>query len=185
MVYYEAGPIESLPTTTMKKDMHLGYDGGCVSQINFPSSTSTFAGSGKSNNFIAYFEGQLKFPSAGMWTMFLKSQDGSKLYIDDQEVVNNDGVHKTMKQKRGTVEIAESSLIKTFRVEYFKGNKGPNGLILKWKGPGKRKSVVKTTDFIPDFGILLYPANYRIVIKNVSKVHSIKAKRISNFDKGF
>ncbi len=173
MVYYEAGPIESLPTTTMKKDMHLGYDGGCVSQINFPPSTSTFAGSGKSNNFIAYFEGQLKFPSAGMWTMFLKSQDGSKLYIDDQEVVNNDGVHKTMKQKRGTVEIAESSLIKTFRVEYFKGNKGPNGLILKWKGPGKRKSVVQPTDFYtPSEFIILGLPTTRIEIKNVSVVCS-------------
>ncbi len=154
--------------------MELAYDGGCVSRINFPQSTSAFAGSGKTNNFVAYFEGQLQFPSAGKWTLYTASQDGSKLYIDGKQIVDNDGVHENMKEKSGTVEVTDNLLIKAFRLEYFKGDKrANNGLILKWKGPGKKKSIVQPTDFYTpsEFSIIGLPA-YRFEIKNVSVVCS-------------
>ncbi len=154
----------------MQQYMHLAYSGECISQINFSKSTSTFAGSGKTNNVIAIFAGQLRFPSAGSWTLYTASQDGSKLYIDDEVVINNDGVQKGMKEKSGTIDVTEVELIKEFRLEYFKGDLGANGLILKWKGPGKSKSVVQTTNFYTptDVSIIGLPA-YAISIPNVSR----------------
>lgn len=169
MVYYEAGPRKELPSPRMQQFMHLAYSGECVSQINFSQSTSYFAGSGKANNLIAVFAGKFQFPSAGRWTLYTSSQDGSKLYIDDEVVIHNDYVHKKMKEKSGIIDVAETDLVKDFRLEYFKGDSGANGLILKWKGPGKSKSVVQTTDFfIPtEAGLVGLPA-YSIITPNVS-----------------
>jgi hypothetical protein len=159
--------LKELPSPSMQQYMHLAYSGECISQINFTQSTSSFAGSGKTNNVIAIFAGKLQFPSAGSWTLYTASQDGSVLYIDG-EVIDNDGVHKSMKEKSGTIDVTEE-LIKEFRLEYFKGDKGSNGLTLKWKGPGKTKSVVQTTDFYTptDMGLIGLPT-YLISIPNVS-----------------
>ncbi len=170
-MYYEIGPITSLPSKAMKRRMQLAYDGECISQINFPRSTSNFAGSGKMNNFVAYFEGQLQFPTEGVWTMYTASQDGSKLYIEEELVVNNNGMHKKMVEKDGSVTVSKDSLIKRFRLEYFKGETGANGLILKWEGPGKNKQAVNPTDFyMPDsFSLLGLPA-YAFVTPYVSFV---------------
>jgi hypothetical protein len=135
----------------MKRIMHLAYDGECVPQIRFPKSTGNFAGSGKTNNFVAYFQGQLQFSAFGVWTLYTISQDGSKLYIEDELVVNNNGLHKVMVEKYGTINVTDS-LIKSFRLEYFKGEEGDNGLIMKWEGPGVDKTVIKSKDFYtPDF----------------------------------
>jgi hypothetical protein len=150
VMYYETGSLITLPSKRMKGLMHLGYGGECVPQIKFPKSTGNFAGSGKTNNFVAYFEGQLQFPAFGAWILFTISQDGSKLYIEDELVVNNNGLHNVMVEKNGTIDVAES-LIKNFRLEYFKGEEGGNGLIMKWEGPGMDKTVVKSKDFyVPD-----------------------------------
>jgi len=143
--YYEVGPIETLPVNF--NDVFLPYKEEWVSEINFPSTDGEFAGSGRSHNVVAVFEGLLKFPSAGTWTLFVSSIDGSKLYVDNGLVVNNNGLHKVMVAKKGTVEVDSSSLVKSFRLEYFKGAEGNNGLRLRWKGPGYAKSDVRAWNF--------------------------------------
>jgi hypothetical protein len=91
------------------------------------------------------------------------------LYIDGEEVIDNDGVHKSMREKSGTIDVVETELIKEFRLEYFKGDKGSSGLTLMWKGPGKSKSVVQTTDYYTptETSLVGLPA-YFISIPNVS-----------------
>jgi hypothetical protein len=146
VVYYEADSLTSLPSESMKNNMHLAYDGECVPQINFPKSTGNFAGSGNEKNFVAYFEGQLQFSAFGAWTLYTTSQDGSILYIEDELVVDNNGLHRDMGEKYGTFDVTDS-LIKSFRLEYFKGKKGGNGLIMKWEGPDVDKTILKSNDF--------------------------------------
>lgn len=167
--YFETDSLDSLPSKSMQENMHLSYKHECVSQIKFLKSDGIFAGSDKSNNFVAYFDGQLKFPAAGTWTMYLKSQDGSKLFIEDVEVVNNDGLHSELVEKSGSIIINKGSLIKRFRLEYFKGWEGENGLILKWEGPGYSKISPGAADFyVNPNTIILGSPEFNIVIPNVS-----------------
>lgn len=70
------------------------------------------------NDYMAMrFEGFITTPSDGSYTFALYSDEGSKMRIDDQLVVNNDGVH-TAKNKAGspiTLTQGEHSI----KVEYF------------------------------------------------------------------
>ncbi|MBW3541851.1 MAG: c-type cytochrome [Planctomycetes bacterium] len=47
----------------------------------------------RSNNFGLLFEGWFHVEHAGEYSFDLRSDDGSKLFIDDKLVVNNDGIH--------------------------------------------------------------------------------------------
>ena len=142
--YYEVGPQVALPVNF--KELFLPYKEESVSEINYQYTDGNFAGSGKSQNVLAVFTGMLKFPSAGTWTMYTASDDGSKLYIDDQLVVNNNGVHNAMVEKSGTIVVDKSALGKSIRLEYF-NNDGKNGLRLLWKGPNQPKTAVRGWNF--------------------------------------
>ncbi len=52
----------------------------------------------KRDNYYAFrFTGYINIPEYGYYTFFTASDDGSRLYIDNQLVVNNDGLHPLLK----------------------------------------------------------------------------------------
>jgi len=109
-----------------------------VPLINYPSTNGNFAGSGLADNVGAVFEGYLDIPTAGVWTLFTESDDGSRLLIGDQVVVDNDGLHG-MLEKSGTIALAAGT--HAVRVEFFERGGGA-GLIVRAAGPGFAKQVV-------------------------------------------
>ena len=111
-------------------------------QINLPSTNGAFAGSGLSDNVGAVFEARVTFPSAGVWTLFTESDDGSRLLVDGVEIVNNDGLHG-MQERSGTIEIDQPGF-RDIRVEFFERGGGA-GVIVRWEGPGTVKSVVPSS----------------------------------------
>ena len=44
-------------------------------------------------HFAIRFRGELAVDTPGTYTFWLLSDDGSKLYINDDLVINNDGIH--------------------------------------------------------------------------------------------
>ena len=72
-----------------------------VFDVNYPSSFPL----GYSENFCARYTGQVYAPSAGGVGFSLTSDDGSKLWVNGDLVVNNDGLHE-MVTKTGTVSAA-------------------------------------------------------------------------------
>lgn len=52
----------------------------------------------REEKFAFAFEGYIKIDADGICDFFTESDDGSKLFIDDTEVVNNDGNHGTIEQ---------------------------------------------------------------------------------------
>ncbi|MEE2747366.1 MAG: LamG-like jellyroll fold domain-containing protein, partial [Candidatus Thermoplasmatota archaeon] len=84
--------------------------------------------------------GIIHIPSDGNWTFYLSSDDGGKLWIDDVEIVDNQG-HHGMRERSGVVwlEAGEHEL----RTEFFEHG-GHAGLQLKWEGPGVSKQTVPT-----------------------------------------
>ncbi|MBS3735152.1 MAG: chitobiase/beta-hexosaminidase C-terminal domain-containing protein [Phycisphaerae bacterium] len=92
----------------------------------------------RGSNFGLVFNGYLAVPTAGEYTFYTTSDDGSALYIDGKKVVDNDGAHG-MQARSGTVTVSEGPHL--IRVEFFQGI-GGKGLEVHWKGPGGEKQPI-------------------------------------------
>ncbi len=86
----------------------------------------------KTDRFALRFTGMIQIPTNGKYTFFTTSDDGSRLYIDDKQVVDNDGAHG-MSERQGSVELSAGS--HSLIVTYFNGG-GGEGLEVHWAGPG-------------------------------------------------
>lgn len=75
----------------------------------------------RDDNFGVLLEGYVEVPETGLYTFFTISDDGSKLYINDELIVDNDGSHSATRRTGQT-------LLRTgkhkLRVEYFQGRMG-------------------------------------------------------------
>ncbi|HZW06715.1 MAG TPA: PA14 domain-containing protein, partial [Phycisphaerales bacterium] len=107
--------------------------------INFASTAGEFASSGRSDTFGDVATATLNVPTAGSWTFFTQSDEGSLLYIDGNLVVNNDFVHTS--QERSGVVASLSAGAHALRVEHFELT-GPAELIVRWQGPATAKQVI-------------------------------------------
>ncbi len=111
--------------------------------IDWPSTQNAWTGldSRFRDYWSARHTGIIHIPSSGDWTFYVTSDDGSKLWIDGVEIVDNQG-HHSMQERSGTVwlEAGEHHL----RTEFFEHG-GYAGLQLKWEGPGISKQTVPTT----------------------------------------
>jgi azurin len=94
---------------------------------------------GESKNYGAVFTGSIEVAEAGKHTFFLNSDDGTRAFIDDREVVAYDGVHGAAKEQRGEVSLAAGA--HQLRLEFFQGG-GGQVLDFAYAGPdGKRLSL--------------------------------------------
>lgn len=100
--------------------------------ISYPSTTGAFINSGLFDNVGAVFEGYVWALIDGEYTFFTESDDGSKLFIGDELVVDNDGLHGMV--KRGGVIPLRSGWHKV-RIEFFEAGGGA-GLYATMSGPG-------------------------------------------------
>jgi hypothetical protein len=96
--------------------------------------------------FAIDYTGRFWITDPGMYSFSLLSDDGAKLYIDDQIFIDNDGTHPPV-EKTGTVQLAAG--IHRIRVSYFQGPKFLVALVLKIAGPGQELRVFSTDEFKP------------------------------------
>ncbi|MFI7385530.1 family 16 glycoside hydrolase [Streptomyces sp. NPDC049813] len=113
------------------------------------STTEDFGGF--ADNFSAQASGYLVIPSDGTYSFRLTSDDGSRLTIDDREVIDHDGLHGA-EPKDGAVQLTAGS--HPFRVDYFEATGGQQ-LTLAWKPPGAADfGVVPTGALSTDAGVV-------------------------------
>lgn len=132
--YYELSAPSALPDF----DTLTPYATVEVPEINFPSSVNEFATSGRSDNVGAVFRGLVTVPQDGLYWLSTESDDGSRLFVGDVMVVNNDGLHG-MVERAGAVGLKAGS--HAVRVEFFEGGGGA-GLVTRIEGPGMSKQVI-------------------------------------------
>jgi hypothetical protein len=82
----------------------------------------------------------------GVYRFALVSDDGSRMYIDDREIIDNDGIHAALR-RAGDVDL--SSGIHQIRVSYFQGPRDEVALILQVAVPGERFRTFSTDEFKP------------------------------------
>ncbi|MBC7773455.1 MAG: S8 family serine peptidase [Pyrinomonadaceae bacterium] len=132
--YYAIPNLSELPNF----GSYTAYASEFVNSVNFPSTDGNFAGSGRADDIAAVFEGYINIPSPGTYTLYTSSDDGSKLYIGSQTVVNNDGLHG-MQEASGTIDLQAGR--HACRVEFFERGGGA-GVIASIAGPGLAKQVI-------------------------------------------
>ncbi|MCD4682929.1 MAG: alpha-L-fucosidase [Bacteroidales bacterium] len=77
------------------------------------------------------FEGLIQIPEDGVYDFYTDSDDGSRLFIDDSLVVDNDGLHG-MHMEEGTIALASG--MHKIRVTYFEKG-GGDDLKVYYDGP--------------------------------------------------
>ena len=113
---------------------------GFVECVAFVATTGAWDGAPASltNRFAAAFEGALLVRRAGRYTLTLRSDDGSRLYIDGSPVVDNGGNH-SMRSASATLPLSEG--LHSVRIEYHE-NEGDAGLEFQWARDGGAPSIV-------------------------------------------
>jgi hypothetical protein len=126
--YYELNDPVVLPDFSQLTP----YDSGALGFLFWPSVTGDFALSGRSDNVGAVLTGFIDVPEDAVYEMFLASDDGSKLWVGDELIVDNDGLH-AMQERSGIVGLREG--LHPVRVEFFERTGGA-GLIVSIEGGG-------------------------------------------------
>ncbi|MFT2008230.1 alkaline phosphatase family protein [Pontibacter sp. 13R65] len=93
---------------------------------------------GGNPNFGLVYEGFLEIDRDGEYTFYAHSDDGSKVYLNDEEVVDNDGSHG-VRERIGKITLKKGR--NPIRVEFFNGG-GGYWLDVFYKGPGIAKQII-------------------------------------------
>lgn len=99
------------------------------------------------------FSGFLAIPSDGEYTFSTRSDDGSRLYMDQKLVVENDGIHgPTEQQGKATLKAGEHFIT----VEYFNSG-GGNELKVTYQAQGLPKQPIPASALSTDQGVPMEP----------------------------
>jgi hypothetical protein len=92
----------------------------------------------RNDDFGFAFDGWIRIPLDGLYTFFVASDDGVRLTVDGENVVEHDGLHG-LEERSG--QIALRSGWYPISLRYFE-HLGGEGLSVRWAGPGISKSPV-------------------------------------------
>lgn len=134
VAYYALPPLSVLPDFNQFTPIATEV----VSTVNFPSTNGVFAGSGRSDDVGAVFEGYFIAPSQQVYTFFVESDDGSKLFVGDTLVVDNDGLHG-MVDVSGQIALLPGA--HRIRIEFFERGGGA-GVIFRFQGGPFSRQIV-------------------------------------------
>ncbi|MFB6791843.1 family 16 glycoside hydrolase [Streptomyces olivaceus] len=113
------------------------------------SATADFGGI--ADNFVSEASGYLVAPRDGTYVLRLVSDDGSRLTLDGETVIDHDGLHGA-EPKDGTVELTAGA--HPLRIEHFDRG-GEQQLQLSWMPPGESAfSVVPSEALSTDAGVV-------------------------------
>ncbi|MBI3852380.1 MAG: hypothetical protein HY298_19155 [Verrucomicrobia bacterium] len=109
--------------------------------INFESTQEGFHGTSLVDFFYIRWTGKIRVPKDGNYTFFLESDDGSRLFVDGKQIIDNNGLH-SMEEKPGEIELKSGD--HSIKVEFFE-NDVDAGCIFRWQPPGAAKEIVPAT----------------------------------------
>ena len=158
---YGSSSFNGGDSSSLKYSFYSNYTASTLASLNTLTPSSTGLSSNFSlgvttatTNFGLVFDGYINIKTAGSYTFYTSSDDGSSLYIDGTAsgnlVVNNDGLHGTT-EKSGSKTLAVGR--HKIRVMFFQQG-GGEVLTVSYSGPG---GITKRA--IPDSVLSITPAN--------------------------
>ena len=139
--YKLSSPPNSMPSLSFTMDA-IAFSTTIKTEINFRN-LDDFGRYGFTQRFAMTLNGFLDIPYEDTWTLFAESDDGSKVFVDGNLLINNDGLH-------GMVEVQGKKALKAgkhvLRVEFSQWE-GGGGLVLRWYSSKTPKAVVPASAF--------------------------------------
>jgi PA14 domain len=127
-------PVGSIYTSSLNIPPRSFLDG-------FPGVTDRFEW------FAIDYNGNFWIEQPGKYRFLLASDDGSKLYIDNKLIIDNDGLH-AIQTEVGVVNLKAGS--HHLRVSYFQGPRDRVALVLGVERPGEEEwHIFNTREFLP------------------------------------
>ncbi len=141
----------------------------------------------ENNDFYAFrFDSRITVNESGAYTFYTSSDDGSRLYVDGQLVVDNDGLHVN-KESNGVVSLTAGE--HDVRVEFFEKT-GRDNLEVLWSGPGFEKQPIADTVFVEIVEVAAvfdtpvsysyYEGNWN-VLPQFDQLQAVKTGALTNF----
>jgi hypothetical protein len=96
--------------------------------------------------FAIDYTGRFWIEKPALYRFSLTSDDGARLYIDDEVVADNDGLHPP-EVRTASLQLAGG--VHKIRVSYFQGPRYSVALVLLIAGPGEEYRVFDTEEFTP------------------------------------
>jgi len=121
----------------------------------------------RNSNFGLRFSGFLNVPTEGIYTFYTESDDGSRLYIGDKLVVQNDGMHAPQ-ERSGKIGLKAGE--HPILVTYFNGGGGAE-LKVSYEAPGLSKREIPASA-LSHIGQPMYPVG-----EEKLAVDAVKASR--------
>ncbi len=90
------------------------------------------------DGFALKFTGYIDVPADGVYAFYTASDDGSRLHVAGQLVVDNDGLHP-VREARGFISLAQGK--HAIACTFFEGG-GEEALTVSWEGPDFRKTPI-------------------------------------------
>lgn len=116
---------------------------GSVYEFNLDSIPSF---KNKSEHTAIVFESFIQIDNPGSYEFYTNSDDGSKLYINNQKIVDNDGDHG-VQERSGGIGLKKGK--HPIRVEYFNGGGGYH-LDVQYKGPTVPKQIIPANKLVKE-----------------------------------
>lgn len=132
-----ASLLHGLPTPRDEHREHISFNGRAwhvavtelppIKTLGSPALMGSVKGfdvaqlAGRTDGFVVHLDGFLHAPTAGTYHFYLSSDDGSRLFLGDRSVVENDGIHADT-ERRG--EIVLEAGTHPIRIEYFEASGG-------------------------------------------------------------
>ncbi len=96
------------------------------------------------NDGIAFqFYGYIKINKTGLYDFYIQSDDGGKVYIDNNLVVSNDGIHP-IQESKGKIVLEKG--LHSITVKFFE-NYGGEFLLVYYSGPDLLKRIIPDSAF--------------------------------------
>ena len=92
----------------------------------------------RETNYGFVFDGYINIPKTDVYSFFLSSDDGSKMAIDDQIGLDNDGKHGIQEKN---MEMALSAGLHRISLQFFQGG-GGDFLSLEWQASGMMRTPI-------------------------------------------
>ncbi len=99
----------------------------------------------RSDYFALKFDGFITLPSSGSYKFYTTSDEGSRLYVNGNQVINNDGVHTSTEKSSVNVTLTGGVPI-PISLTYFE-NTGTEELSVSYEkvGGGVSKQIIPAT----------------------------------------
>jgi alpha-N-arabinofuranosidase len=127
--YYE-GSWKNLPAFNSMAPKRSG----ALEQISIPEDNS-------GENFAIQYSGYIKIPADGLYTLYANSDDGVCLFIDENLIIDNDGLHAPQ-------EVSGAAMLKAgyhqIKIGFFQAG-GGKVLDVSIEGPGLQKQIIPKT----------------------------------------